>query len=538
MKFLFAFALIFFAAFANAMADDGSLRQVSIQLKWFHQFQFGGYYQAIEQGYFRDAGLSVTLIEGGPSVDSVKAVTDKRADFGVSNSQLILDRANGAPVVAVAAVFQHSPVIVIAKDSIFSVHHLAGKRMMIESGSAELMDYLLSEQVPIQSIVALPHTGNPLDLVNADVDALTAYTTVEPYQLDQAGVPYRIFDPRASGIDFYGDTLFTSEAMAKRNPELVRKLRDAVIKGWTYALAHQRETVDLIVARYQPKIDRGALLYEARLTEKLAIPDVVAIGYMNPGRWQAISESFIRIGMTDRTVDMAKFLFDTQQKADLRPLYYGLAGLSAVAAVAIVIATLMRRLNRKLSVEIANRIALEEQLRHIAFHDPLTHLPNRRLLRDRLDHALHTGKRHGNYVGVLYLDLDNFKELNDTHGHGAGDRLLIEVAARLRRAVRDSDTVARLGGDEFVVLLEGLGPMRKQAADYVDGVAEKVRQALNESYDLEGIGYRGTVSIGVKLVHEDENDPDRILHDADSAMYESKKAGRQGYPAADVVPGT
>jgi diguanylate cyclase (GGDEF)-like protein len=167
---------------------------------------------------------------------------------------------------------------------------------------------------------------------------------------------------------------------------------------------------------------------------------------------------------------------------------------------------------------------LESELRHFAFHDALTRLPNRRLLLDRLKHSLALCKRNGNHIAVLFIDLNKFKHLNDAHGHDAGDLLLIEVARRLCGLVRESDAVARLGGDEFVVLLNGLSTELAHAKKHVEAVVEKIQGALEEAYVLGDIVHYGSASIGVKLIaSNDDLDPDQILKDADAAMYRVKK---------------
>jgi len=175
-------------------------------------------------------------------------------------------------------------------------------------------------------------------------------------------------------------------------------------------------------------------------------------------------------------------------------------------------------------VDLTTRKQMEDQLRHIAFHDSLTRLPNRRLLIDRLHRAIQNSKRQNSHVAVLFLDLNKFKLLNDTHGHDVGDLLLVEVARRLQQVVRDIDTVARLGGDEFVVLLEGLGTELHRASEAVAVVAEKLNSSLSEEYVLGPVRHVSSASIGVKLFIGDQVDPDQILKDADAAMYEAKKS--------------
>ncbi len=176
--------------------------------------------------------------------------------------------------------------------------------------------------------------------------------------------------------------------------------------------------------------------------------------------------------------------------------------------------------------DITKRKAAEAQIHQLAFYDPLTELPNRRLLIERLQQAFSVGARSGQHGAVLFLDLDNFKTLNDTKGHDVGDQLLAEVAKRLNACVRDGDTVARLGGDEFVVVLESLSTTPDEAAAHADLVAEKIRAALSQPYRLDNYIHHTTPSIGVVLFRGHQQSLDDVLKHADTAMYQAKTSGR------------
>jgi diguanylate cyclase (GGDEF)-like protein len=177
-------------------------------------------------------------------------------------------------------------------------------------------------------------------------------------------------------------------------------------------------------------------------------------------------------------------------------------------------------------LDITERKRAEEQIHQLAFFDVLTHLPNRRLLLDRLQHAFAASARTRQYGAIMFLDLDHFKTLNDTKGHEIGDLLLIEVAARLTSCVRDGDTVARLGGDEFVIVLEALGAGLDQAANRAERVAEKIRDALGQPYQLKERAHHTTPSIGIAMFKGHEDSVDDLLKYADVAMYQAKTAGR------------
>jgi diguanylate cyclase (GGDEF)-like protein/PAS domain S-box-containing protein len=176
--------------------------------------------------------------------------------------------------------------------------------------------------------------------------------------------------------------------------------------------------------------------------------------------------------------------------------------------------------------DITQRKEAEDEIKHLAFYDPLTRLPNRRLLIDRLHQAMAASTRSGCEGALLFIDLDNFKTLNDTLGHDKGDLLLQQVARRLTACVREGDTVARLGGDEFMVVLEDLSKRAHEAAAQTETIGEKILYALNLPYDLSGHEFHSTPSIGVALFTNHQNSIDELMKRADLAMYQAKAAGR------------
>ena len=168
----------------------------------------------------------------------------------------------------------------------------------------------------------------------------------------------------------------------------------------------------------------------------------------------------------------------------------------------------------------------EDEILNLAFYDPLTQLPNRRLLMDRLQQLIVLNQRETHHCAILFIDLDNFKILNDTHGHDAGDLLLVQAAQRLQSCVRDSDTVARLGGDEFVVMLHGLNVDAQIAVSQVDLIAEKIRGVLEQAFEIQEFIHHGSASIGVCLFQGGDITVKDLFKRADTAMYEAKTSGR------------
>ena len=337
--------LIVGASLALAASHPAAaLDAVSLQLKWKHQFQFAGYYQALEQGFYRDAGLDVTIREGGPGIDAAEAVAGGKADYGVCTSSVLRDWAAGRRLVVLAAIFQRSPAVILVarRADISNVSELRGRTLMDTPGSDEIAAMLKREGVDYQALPRVAHEGNPRDLLAGRADAMVAYSTSEPFVLEQLGAAYRTFAPAASGIDFYGDNLCTSEAEVKAHPDRVAAFRAASVKGWAYALAHQQATVDLILKSYSAKKSGEALLFEAEQTEMLVGQDPVRIGEQDPARWRSIAATYRQLGLlTDDTLPVA-LIWDGND-VSLRRWLIALLLVTAGLAVAAVVAYRSRR---------------------------------------------------------------------------------------------------------------------------------------------------------------------------------------------------
>ena len=342
---------VWLAGFLLAVAlPSQATEAVTLQLKWTHAFQFAGYYAAQEKGFYREAGLTVKIEEAKPGLDVVQTVLDGRANFGVGTSSLLLARQAGLPVVALAVVFQHSPLVLIARQTSGTgtptVHDLLGKRVMIEPQSDELFAYLKRADVPLQRLTQVPHSYQPQDLLDGKVDAISAYVSNEPYFLMRAGLKYQTYSPRSVGIDFYGDNLFTSEQELQNHPDRVAAFRAASLRGWQYAMAHPEETADLILTRYSQQHPREFYLFEAREMAPLLRTDLIEVGYMNPERWRHIANTYADLGLLPVGFALEGFLYQPAHEPHLTRLYALTALLLVVSAVGLFIFRINRRLQR------------------------------------------------------------------------------------------------------------------------------------------------------------------------------------------------
>src|SRR5262245_4984697 len=332
-----------------ADTSSGDVIPVRLQLKWRHQFQFAGFYAALEKGYYREAGFDVTIIPATPGTDPVDTVLKGAADFGVASSELVLRYARGDPVVVLASVFQHSPLtLFVRRDAgIDTVHDLAGHKVALAPWETEVFAYLQREQVPLDRLQLVQHDYTVHTLVQGRVDALAGYETDESYYLQQSGGQYRQFTPRSSGVDFYGDTLFTTRAMVTRHPEWAEDFRAASLRGWEYAVAHQEEISALIHAKYAPDLPIEKLRFEAERMMPLMRSDLVELGHSHVGRWQHILDVYRELGLAPAgaDIDIGGLIYHSPKPTDLRWLLWVVAAGALILAVVVWIARRFYRVN-------------------------------------------------------------------------------------------------------------------------------------------------------------------------------------------------
>lgn len=487
-----------------------------LQLKWKPQFEFAGYYIAQDLGFYAEAGVDVEIRAGGPGLDSLNEVVEGRADFGVSSSNLLAAKINGAPVKALAAIFQHSPArfVTLKESQIERAEQLAGKRVMLlpNNASFELVT-LLSQLNLMDSIERLDTSFNIDSLVDGEADAFNAYVTNEPYDLQEWGVEYNLIDPADYGIEFYADVLFTSDSVANRKPEEVRAFANASLRGWQYALDNPSHAIE-IVAKYAPQKRLSHLRYEALAMHEHLSRGVVPIGYMNSERWLSIKDYLASIGEVPHNakVDLEQFIFPIAPPVfdwvEYR-IHFGVAG----ATVLLLLGWALWAHREKLRVE--------SELQHtfeMATHDALTGLSNRYLFTDRLVQILAQKERKQMSPLVAFIDIDKFKAINDTLGHQAGDEFLQALGVEMLSETRPADTLARIGGGEFALLVTQYGSGSEVA------ICERLRQAVArvvDQYELKHL--QVDASIGAIIIDSYlPNDPESILALADREMYAAK----------------
>jgi diguanylate cyclase (GGDEF)-like protein len=539
MRWLLMSLVCFLSVHAEADTHDGQLEKVVIQLDWKHQYEFAAFYAAKAQGYYQQAGLEVEIREGGPGIEVTAEVVSQRANFGVNTSGILVDRANGQPVIALAALMQHSPVSLLALRSkgLNSVHDLANKPIAVDAHNRdEIEAYLIASGLPKKSIQLVTQTDWTMNALHSGVNAAkVVYSINEVFLIRGHEHEYLLLSPRSSGIDLFGNILFTSEHELAQRTRVVKAFKEATLKGLSYSLAYPEEITDLILSQYNTQHkSREHLLFEAAQIKELTRPDIVEPGYMSLGRWQHVADVYAAQGKVPQYFELNDFII-SEQSSRLSPWsIVAMIVLTLALFISWVVLAHTRRLNKRLASHVVEQKLAKEALRAselryrtLVEEDVLTHIPNRRWFYDYLTEILRNRHEDGLYA-VLFIDLDQFKMLNDVYGHDMGDQLLLQVSTRLSHFVSERCRIARFGGDEFVVLLEHLSPFRAQAETEARFIAENIRVSILAPYDLGHVEYHATASIGIALCGGHIESIETVLKHADVAMYQAKANGRNG----------
>lgn len=596
---------------------------------------------ALYKGFYKQAGFDVKLLEGDSNINVVESVLSKKAEFGVSNSSLVIDYLDGLDVVMLGAIFQHSPNILLAKKEFKSpVDLVKGGAIALMGGDQdiELKAMFIQEGIDLSKVNFVPKQKHLDDLFENKVVAINAYSSNEPYLLSKQNREFSILEPRAYGLDFYGDTLFTSTALYEENRKMVSNFRQATFKGWEYALAHIEETVEIIEKYYNTQNkSKEHLLYEAMTLKKLINPDFIQVGHSNPGRWEHIVATYKAFGLIKQTRTLDDFFYAEEKSSNMTWVYFYIFISSSIILVVGIIAYYIYQINKKLSkseerhkilfqnsasagivwkkgyiitdwneqavklfgwsanevrgknfldflvleneresiknnleevpkdtnlhifinqnilknqtpitcewhntrlrnssqeddfevvslaIDITQRVHEEEMLKLQANNDFLTNLPNRHFFESMLEKMHAFAKRNNTLFGLAFIDLDGFKEINDTYGHYAGDMLLKQLAKRFQGAIREEDTIARIGGDEFALVFYPTNE-KESYEKMIDRLLKLANMPVQ--YEKE-ISLQVSASIGVSFFNSEN--PISIKHlisQADSAMYKAKKRGK------------
>jgi PAS domain S-box-containing protein len=315
-------------------------------------------------GYYRDAGLDVEIREGNPQVDYVSEVISNRAQYGTGSAGILLSHQQGAPVVVLAVIFQHSPdaLIVTTRSGIDSPQQLVRKRIMVSDSTPSVVPMLLNETGTLNHYVLIKQTNDLQGLIDGRLDAIAGYSTDQPFYYHSREFPIRVLYPIRYGVDFYGDNLFTSQQELELHPERVAAFRAASLKGWEYAMEHPDETISAI-QQFGSKRSLDHLRFEYAAMLDLVMPDFVEMGYMNEGRWRHIADTYARRAQLSPNYNLDGFLYDPHLPSKLQYMRPYLRAAIALIFIGAAIIVALMLFNRRLAREITQRNSIEAKLR-------------------------------------------------------------------------------------------------------------------------------------------------------------------------------
>ena len=290
-----------------------ALEKVSLQLHWKYQFEFAGFIMAKEKGFYKDAGLDVTLKEYCNGINIVDSVLNGESTYGIYNSNILISYIHQKPIKLISSFFKRPALVILTQPNIKTPQELIGKKVMTTSKKDFDFNFKYmfdKNRVDTDNIKFIPNTYSVNEFANGEVDAITAFISSEPYELDKKNIKYNIIDPSDYGLYNLQLELFTSKKEVSKHPARVEAFRKATIKGWEYALNHQKETIDIIYNRYSHNIDKQSLQEEARITKRLILPDIYKVGSIDYNFLHRQFEIFMNDLHIHKNVNLKNFIFN------------------------------------------------------------------------------------------------------------------------------------------------------------------------------------------------------------------------------------
>lgn len=421
--------------------------EVSIHLKWYHKFQFAGYYAAEMQGYFEEEGHSVTLIEGGPTKSHLHRLINHANEYAILGSESLNSLAVDSPIIIVASIFQHAPEVLItlkssqAKD----ISDLRDKTLMLAntsiSGHIEAM--LLRNNLKAGDYKKYSYDGDVNKLLDGRVFAMYGYISNEPFQIKQLGYDVDIFSPQEFNIDFYGDNLATTQYELDNYPGRVASIRRAVIRGWNYAIEHPEEIVTHILNRPTENpmpFNRDHQNYEAQKTIELIDANNIPLGHSSPDRWAAMIDTY-----NQATGGQAVF----KQSAIYNEFHQDRSWIQYVIISSIIAAILLLTLYFW-NLTLRHRLHRAVQgLEKSVFEDNLTGMKNRSSLMLFIEEC-RIKNMSDEYLAIL--DINGLQKINKEQGFRKADLLITNVAQSLHNCKFKTSKIYSLYGGKFAVI--------------------------------------------------------------------------------------
>ena len=314
MRLFLNLKLLFLVIFLNINLYSKDLIKVTIQLSWFDQFQFAGYYMAKEQGFYKDAGLDVQILPFSLGMNIPKMVNDGDVDFAIGRENLILEKAKYPKIIALAAIFQATPLVLLTtKDSgIDSFNKFENKKLMRtkdDGSEVSIKAMLASSKIDVKSIAQVEHSHNIYDLIDKKVDIISAYTSKAPYILQKEQIKYNIFYPKDYGFDMYSDFLITNIDKYNNDYNIVEKFKKASLKGWEYAYNNIEKSVDIIFEKYNTQnLSKEELIFEANELKKLSYLNISRLGDMKQEKVQRIYDLYNVMGYINNEFKIDNFI--------------------------------------------------------------------------------------------------------------------------------------------------------------------------------------------------------------------------------------
>ena len=472
LRSIIVWGLLLLLSFSVAQVNadnDKPLEEVTLQLSWYHEFHFAGYYAAQLKGYYKEEGLEVEIKERKPDLLPADAVLSGEADFGNATSDLMFLRMQGKPVVALAVIMQHSPwVLLVRADSGITVpEDLIGKTVSMDMSyrDVEVQAMFKDENISTEDMTIVRKKPGVENLINSTVDAQVSYITSQPFELQKQGYEPRVIRPVNYGVDFYGDTLFTSERQIREHPQRVAAFRRASLRGWQYAMDNTEELIDYIYSTYYADptkatipYSREHLSFEAQvMVQDLMHPKLIQIGHMNPHRWQHIAETYVALGMAEPIDTLNGFIYDPNPGPEHKWAYWTIGIIVAILILVGVCVAILYVFNKRLNRDVQLRTSELTQTNKALIQE----IYERKMAEEKITSIAHILEESLNEIYIFDAKTFRFIRVNK------GARLNLGYSMEELSSLTPLDLNPEMMSGTFVKLLEPLRTGEKGKIQFI-----------------------------------------------------------------------
>ena len=508
--------------FAYTLANAGS-NSIKLQIAGTPQFQFAGFYVAQEKGFYRDEKIEVQIIPGNKNNQTlIQNVLDQKTNFAIGNSSLALASLEGKGVTVVAGIFQKSANVLLTTPQIGNgLFTLKEGQLILQSVTQvpELYAYLMGQGLSFKDIenTDVKEEINPVsDFVSGKARAISISLLDDFFIRERKQTPYSIVNPANFGVDFYGDTLFTSTDFAKQNTKLVQGFVSASLKGWKYALDNPDYAIEVLLKTEQLKRNAAELKIEAEQVRELIAAQSQPIGAVNLEKWQRIAQFYLQTNLVSPVKTLSpNFVFDHKQKPSVAASIFS-SPISYILILLILFGGLYYLYAKAKRNTLGTSFTATDALQAESL-DPIEEISSRHRLLDNLKQAVYLADQSHTHFILFFIEFGNLRELVKADSGLSEKLILTELSKRIKEGLMGRVVLTRQAQDEFAVIVGGVN-----SAVLALEVVEALRSRIQAPLLINNVAVLLSIRMGFAVYQVDATTSEQLMKIASRGMFSEK----------------